>query len=416
MEKLTREEEARLYLENTSVSTSMVFFLLFIFLLIIFFVPVFQCVSEMNKRDYKQLQVLDIFKLNPTLKDIVKIRDIQSFLNIIPDPDDIKSYETNLEDNSYIQQALLPQVQACLTSVFKVGNEEVYIGEAQTLFYSKNIEYLTNESDTDAALKSIFKLNDFLKSRDIILIVFPVPSKVSIYPELFSKRYNCNKRAIFNREYISFISALKDNGVIVCDIGKYFKEAKSENLYLAQDTHWSPAGLDVAVDGLLKYIYRYMPAKDSSVLYVKNKKRVLNNGDIFDMLKLPDNQGLYTKQAVDINSVCFVNGEKLKSDESAEILLLGDSYTNIYSRKDLNWGEGAGLAEQLTYRLNTPVDVIAINAGGASASQGELYRELLRSKTDRLSGKKLVILEFAAREIGQGNWMEFNWSKINNKR
>ena len=87
----------------------------------------------------------------------------------------------------------------------------------------------------------------------------------------------------------------------------------------------------------------------------------------------------------------------------ADLLLLGDSFTNVYSQPDLGWGEGAGLAEQLSYELQRPVDRIAINAGGAWSARERLAAELRRGN-DRLAGKRVVVYEFAARELTSGDW------------
>ena len=54
-------------------------------------------------------------------------------------------------------------------------------------------------------------------------------------------------------------------------------------------------------------------------------------------------------------------------------MVLGDSFTNIYSRKaDMGWGESGGLGSHLAYHLQTRVDQIAANAGGASDCRKQL--------------------------------------------
>jgi alginate O-acetyltransferase complex protein AlgJ len=82
---------------------------------------------------------------------------------------------------------------------------------------------------------------------------------------------------------------------------------------------------------------------------------------------------------------------------------LGDSFTNIYSLEAMRWGAGAGLAEQLSLALGRPIDRIAQNDAGAYATRQTLAQELARG-SDRLAGKRLVIWEFAARELAGGDW------------
>ena len=81
-------------------------------------------------------------------------------------------------------------------------------------------------------------------------------------------------------------------------------------------------------------------------------------------------------------------------DDSSPVLLLGDSFTNIYRRKEMEWGAGAGLGEQLMLRLNVGVQVIAINGGGATA-----VRETLAQKPAALTHKKVVVWACSARDL-----------------
>jgi alginate O-acetyltransferase complex protein AlgJ len=130
----------------------------------------------------------------------------------------------------------------------------------------------------------------------------------------------------------------------------------------------------------------------------REERQVEGLGDLARMLELPPGQGLFAPQRVTVRPVLG-----WASDPAAEVLILGDSYTNVYSRSDLGWGTGAGLAEQLAFYLQRPVDRIALNAGGAWASRQALARELAAGR-DRLAGKRVVVVEFAARELAFGDW------------
>ena len=83
--------------------------------------------------------------------------------------------------------------------------------------------------------------------------------------------------------------------------------------------------------------------------------------------------------------------------------MLGDSFSNIYSDPSLGWGVGAGLAEQLSFYLQSPVDKIALNAGGALAARRALRRHWA-SSSGRLDSKRVVVYQFAVRELKQGDW------------
>ena len=93
-----------------------------------------------------------------------------------------------------------------------------------------------------------------------------------------------------------------------------------------------------------------------------------------------------------------------RPSKDADILLLGDSFSNIFSLDALGWGESAGFAEHLSRALGgRPLDCILRNSDAAFATREILSRELARGR-DRLAGKKLVVWEFAARELAFGDW------------
>ena len=87
----------------------------------------------------------------------------------------------------------------------------------------------------------------------------------------------------------------------------------------------------------------------------------------------------------------------------AEVLVLGDSFANIYSLSSLGWGASSGLVEQLAFLLQRPLDSITFNDQGAHATRQEMARQMKQNPA-RLQGKKIVVWEFAARELAFGDW------------
>ena len=64
----------------------------------------------------------------------------------------------------------------------------------------------------------------------------------------------------------------------------------------------------------------------------------------------------------------------------------------------MGWGREAGFAEALSQAVGHSVDRIARNADGAIAS-----RRALQEDIGRLEGKKVVVWQFAARELSFGD-------------
>ena len=148
----------------------------------------------------------------------------------------------------------------------------------------------------------------------------------------------------------------------------------------------------MAADRLAAHLKPHLP-EPVQTLFTTRKQRVTNFGDLLRILEIQPSSGLFSPQTVEIDQV-LENGELARGDDSSPVLLLGDSFTNIYHRKEMEWGDGAGLGEQLALRLGAGVQVIAINGGGATA-----VRETLAQKPTALSHKKVVVWACSARDL-----------------
>jgi len=172
--------------------------------------------------------------------------------------------------------------------------------------------------------------------------------------------------------------------------------------YLAQDTHWTPQWMDEVSNALAQRVRPHLD-QDVARLLRLEPTAVQGVGDLTEMLRLTERQRLFPPQSVTIQRVLDSSGERLRPDPQSQVLLLGDSFTNIYSAKPMGWGDGAGLAEHLSYHLGRPIDWIARNDAGAHATREMLAGQLAQGK-NRLAGKKVVIWQFAARELALGDW------------
>jgi hypothetical protein len=85
------------------------------------------------------------------------------------------------------------------------------------------------------------------------------------------------------------------------------------------------------------------------------------------------------------------------------VLVLGDSYSNIYSADGLGWGGGAGFSEHLSLHLGSRVDKLARNDAGAKSAREMFVSEAVRNP-GWLEGKKVVVWVMAAREFVSGDW------------
>jgi hypothetical protein len=432
----SREEEAELSLKRTSFKNGVTWTLVIGFLLTILAEGAVQLVADIAAaRALQDRQTppprrlfasWDVGGLNPTARQIADARGFWGWWGLLTPVPKIMAFETSLEENSVIGGQILPRMQAVLTGRLGAGNEKVYPGHGQWLFYRPEVDYLTGPGFLDPLqlqararaaavqpdpVKALVRFQQQLAARGITLIVLPAPSKPMLHPERFSSRYRESAGVLQNPSYPRFCQALTREGIRLFDPATAPLGATAAPLagartpqYLATDTHWSPEAMALTARTLAAYLTQeaLLPARPPAG-YTRRTESVSNLGDIAQMLKLPAEQRIYRNETVQVQPVITPDGRPWSPDPAADILVLGDSYCNIYSLDAMGWGAGAGFVEQLSYYLQRPADRITINAGGSFASRQRLAQELARGK-DRLAGKKVVIYEFAMRDLAEGDW------------
>jgi alginate O-acetyltransferase complex protein AlgJ len=405
--KVSREQEAELALKNSAFAGSSRWLLIVLFLLTILSVPAIQFAFEMKTpRGDRSLGTFNLYKAYPAWKKIRAVRSPHDLWRLLPRGAELKAAEKELETESVVSEWLLPRVQLALVKL-GAGNEQVYLGRDGWLFYRPDVDYVTGPPflepkimarRTHAAavqsnpVKAIVDFREQLASRGIDLIVVPVPMKPGVEGRHLSKRLQ-SREILQNASFADFNSDLAEAGPRIFDPATVLRPGDAP-LYLETDTHWRPETMELVAQRLAALI-KEQPAE--ATLPVTNRT-INGTGDIARMLKLSESNR-YPAQAVTIHDVASWRPAK-----DADILLLGDSFSNIFSLDALGWGESAGLAEQLSRALGgKPLDCILRNSDGAFATREILSRELARGR-DRLAGKKLVIWEFAARELAFGDW------------
>jgi alginate O-acetyltransferase complex protein AlgJ len=417
--KVSREEEAELALKNTAYTAGSRSLLILLFLLTILSVPAIQFAVELRAPHTQgRLGTFNIYRAYPAWKKIRAVRSATDLWHLLPRAAELKAAEKELESESAVSAWLLPRVQGALVKL-GVGNEQVYLGRDGWLFYRPDVDYVTgppffnpqimaHRAHTAAVqsdpMKAIVQFRDQLAARGIDLLVVPVPVKPSIESRWLSKRVG-QSVVPQNASFAEFEALLeKKAGVRVFDPGELFRIAKAngvnDQLYFKTDTHWGPRTMEFVADSLADSIRSRPPSLSGSTLPMP--EQVVNGmGDIARMLKLPG-PSVYSAETAIIHPV-MPGDRPWRPSKDADILLLGDSFSNIFSLAALGWGESAGFAEHLSRALEQPLDCILRNSDGAFATREILSRELARGR-DRLAGKKLVVWEFAARELAFGDW------------
>jgi alginate O-acetyltransferase complex protein AlgJ len=365
-------------------------------------------------------------------------------LGELPTDCSLESFERRMEDALVVGQWALPKVQSLLTGVFGAGNEQAYAGREGWLFHRAGVDYLTGRPFLDPAqlrwrridadpcasppqpdpVSAIRRFHEDLGARGIRLIVMPTPVKAVIRPDAFSGRYDERASPVQNSSFPAFVERLESAGVWVFDPTSVLlaaeRESEDSSAYLATDTHWRPQAMAAVAEALAKEVEERGDLSDRRATgYARGALEVSNYGDLTAMLSLPPGQTRFPPESVTIEPVLRPDGGSWRPEPGAEVLLLGDSFSNVYSNREAfsnrvagreyHWGEGAGLAEQLSFFLRRPVDRIVRNAGGSHATRRDLAQSIARERLrgrDRLEHVRVVIHQFAVRELAAGDWQE----------
>ncbi len=343
-----------------------------------------------------------------------------------PSEKNLRKFEEDLEANSIFEESIRPVYQGINHALTGELGAKAVAGKLGWYFFRPGMRYLLEPYYKDLKpakftggdpIEAIEDFHRQLTSRGIELLVVPIPGKASIYPEKLTDQTDPEKQVYQHSE--RFIAELRARGVPAYNMHRRFSEARaaaaadSPTLFMATDTHWSGAGVEVAASALAEHI-RAMPwfseyshtltASDTAAhgpVLTRQKITVKRRGDVPVMTQIPRQEALFPEEEVDVYQVHDRDDALYADDRDSPILVLGDSFSRVFHS---DAPRSAGFIANLACELQMPLASI-VNDGGAST----LVRQQLARDPTMLDGKKLVIWEFIERDIRFG--MQ-GWQKI----
>ena len=296
----------------------------------------------------------------------------------LPPGSAFEEFEHDLEQASHLRRWLRTRLQRALGLWGSVGNAKVVFGPEGVLLHRPSLEYVLGPPFRGPA-PAIERWHAVLERLGIELLVVPVPAKASCL---------AGRPRARNAGFPRFAAELERAGIGVLDLSP---------TYLRTDTHWDPAGMRTAARSIADaLIARGWVARGQKV----HERRKLDVERIGDLGRLLDER--LEADWIEPDRVTIEEVVGWKPDSSSPVLLLGDSFVNVFSLPRMGWGNRAGLAEHLSVELGFDVDRIAINGDGARASREALQRAGL----DRLTSTRVIVFLFAARELRYGDWSD----------
>ncbi|RPI21843.1 MAG: hypothetical protein EHM61_23770 [Acidobacteria bacterium] len=427
-ENLNHEQRSQRELLSTEVSRTTAVATSWVFVGLLVLIPLAQLI--LDSRQGEKPAALTLFDPLREMAERISQKDpagVWSSTATLFSRQHLRSFEERLESTSAVRNFFQPRIQQVLTGVLGFGNHKGVVGLNGWLYYQQGVDYVIGrdlldedhlrvttkrmldrqgiddpQPDPRPALEALAR---FCAGSGIHLVVLPIPDKAMIQPAQLTRRLALRRplQPLDNAGFARLSNGLKVNGVDVFNPAPR-QVSSSEIRYLRQDTHWTPRFMEETAQAVAAHVRRVvdLPATSRPVRYRTVARSVRRVGDLVDMLKLPIDQNLFRPEQIEIHQVVDNDSGRLwESDEQADVLLLGDSFTNIYSDPGMGWGEGAGLAEHLSLSLGRPVRVIAQNGGGVLGVREEWARALRSSDAP---WPQVVIYEFAVRDLIGENW------------
>ncbi|MFN7971491.1 MAG: hypothetical protein U0166_03940 [Acidobacteriota bacterium] len=320
-----------------------------------------------------------------------------------PTPASLKRYEDSLAEQS-LAGAWVRRVWAELFDAATMrGNPKVIIRPGGWLFQRESLDFVCGRNfvehwaarSASTPLDAIADLHRQLVARGVALAVVPIPTSATIYPERLRRGVDPLGLPT-NPGLPALIGALDAMGVEVIDAGPILRDLKRAGVEvtLARDTHWTPAGMAAVSRAIASRIVRLL---DGVPCHPFDRRLVdfQGAGDLYRLLPYWEKAARFEPMNLEVEQVIRSDvGQEARGNGDAPVLLLGDSYTNVFSNGDPDMGRRGGLAEHLAVELGVQVDVIAMPAGGATRA-----RQALARRPEVLEGKRVVVWEWSERDL-----------------
>jgi len=323
-----------------------------------------------------------------------------------PTAANLRAYEHNLEDASVVARALRPLFQFAQFAWLRDGGEKALIGRDGWLFYKPGFDYMVASDSglstaTNDPVPSIVEFRDALAARGIHLLVVPAPNKESVYPDKLARRVPAGQGVISSATQ-DVLARLQLEGVECVNLFRVYAEARTNAsglqrppLYLTQDSHWSPAGLALAVEAVARRLVERGWVKPGAKDYDERPAPVNRLGDVLRMLQVPRLECCAVpEQVACVQVVQHDKAQAYQDDPNSPILVLGDSFLRIYEQDEPG---SAGFIAHLAKELKQPVTSLVSDGGASTLVRQELYR-----RPSLLRNKQVVVWEFVERDIRLG--------------
>lgn len=334
-----------------------------------------------------------------------------AILDTAPTAAGLRSYERGLEEANVFARLLRPGYQFVQFAWLHDGGDKALVGRDGWMFYKPGFDAAvartpaTATASTNDPVAAIVHFRDLLVARGVQLLVVPAPNKETIYPDQLTRRAPVGQ-VLVPPATRRFLHRLRDSGVECVDLFEVFGHARAAapagpSLYLAQDSHWSPAGVALAARAVAARLQALGWVRPGTQAFEAVPVPVTRHGDVLRLAQSPSIEQAFPPESVPCLQVRALDtGRPYADDPAAGVLVLGDSFLRIYQQDEPG---AAGFIAHLARELQQPVTSL-VSDGGAST----LVRQELHRRPALLAHKRVVVWEFVERDLltGAEGWQQ----------
>jgi alginate O-acetyltransferase complex protein AlgJ len=235
--------------------------------------------------------------------------------------------EAELDKNIPVRQPSIDAWGVLEYNLFKNGRTGVLVGQDGWLFTDEEFKRPKHfDAEIQGKLEYVSEVKKLLEANGTKLAVVIIPAKARIYAEHLG-RYK--KPAYWNDVYSSFMTNLKERGVITPDALPALEAAKSTgDLFLKTDTHFTPAGARVIAKSIAEAIKASNLSLTAASFSEVPSKPVEHSGDLLKYIPMGNQQASGPKPDTLTSSVVEgSSGGGLLGEAQLEVALVGTSYS-----------------------------------------------------------------------------------------
>ncbi|MEM6915247.1 MAG: hypothetical protein AAF491_01680, partial [Verrucomicrobiota bacterium] len=249
----------------------------------------------------------------------------------------------------------------------------------------------------ESPVEAMVEFKKLLDERGVRLILAPIPAKARVYPEKLDEDFSLRDTPPLT----PFLEELREKGFTVVDLDAELRELRREDrtsrFYCAQDAHYSPKAIEILADRLASELGGI--SAENPAIHSGTEERIEITGD---QIVGSEWEGTVEPESLTVTRIIENEEFGVKPDPESPVLLLGDSHTLVF-HAGAETGmhlRGAGLPDQLSYRLGQAVDLVGVRGSGLVQARKQLFFRAT-SEPGYWDRKRAVVWVFSEREWTQ---------------